>query len=156
MLDATRSNLINRKSALLRSLQDGTMTIPELAAYRVIKKISWCDTHLDSLLSKYAGMLPEDQAFHIIYFDHLSLNPNDVVCGKIAPRKLRIESRNFCPYLEACNALGLETRIVCSETGESPFQVIATRVHPNLKFSRDYQNIRPHTEYCEEFLEFIG
>lgn len=118
-------------------------------------KEDWCDENLATLLEKYEGLTPEEQAFYIIYFDHMNLNSEDIKVNRLTPYKIRIESHNFCPYLEACRMLELDTREVCQETGEQLFQALASRVHPRLKFSRNYDNIRPNNTFCEEFIELI-
>ena len=49
--------------------------------------------------------------------------------------------------------LGLDTRYVCKKVYEAPTQTFMKRIHPKLRFSRNYDAIRPHSDYCEETIE---
>jgi len=59
-------------------------------------------------------------------------------------------SRNRCPLLEACIALGLDTRKVCRPVNEKATQAFLSRINPQLRFHRSYEEIRPHADYCKE------
>ena len=63
---------------------------------------------------------------------------------------LSFASRNFCPTLEACRMLGLDTRWVCRRLTEAPTQAFLRRIDPRLRFSRDYENLRPSGPACLE------
>ncbi len=65
-------------------------------------------------------------------------------------------SRNFCPTLEACRILGLDTRRVCRLSSEKSTDALVKLVSPNLKFSRNYQRIRPCADFCEERISYEG
>jgi transposase len=129
----------------LRSLEWGTE-----------RRVTWIQEHLDEMLAKYDGLSPEKQAYRIVFFDHMRINPEHSKMVRVFPRKIKIESYNFCPYLEASKQLGLETKFVCKEIGEPSIQEIIGRVNPNLRFSRNYQNIRPYNgAFCEEYVELL-
>lgn len=66
--------------------------------------------------------------------------------------KLVIHSKNFCPTLEACKILGLDTRDVCRQLNEEPTQALLQQLHPNLRFKRNYDSLRPFKPYCEEMI----
>lgn len=141
----------------LQGIRSGAITSKELANALVKKRAGWLKERLEDLLIKYEGLPPEEQAFHIIYDDYMRINPADVKMARVAPGKIRIESYNFCPYLQACSQLGLDTRVVCKEIGEPSFQEMAKIIHPNLIFSRDYEHIRPYNgSFCEEFIELAN
>jgi hypothetical protein len=146
---------IANKTKFLNKLLVENTTLLDLNLIRVNKKRAWMEKFGSALIAKYQNLPPEEQAYRIIYFEDLKLDQNDVPMQRLSSTKIRIESRNFCPYLEACLGLGLETRTICKKTGEASFQVVAEMVNPNLKFSRNYNNIRPHAKYCEEFIELI-
>jgi tRNA(Arg) A34 adenosine deaminase TadA len=59
-------------------------------------------------------------------------------------------SRNPCPTLEACRRLGLDTRIVCRRAYEKPTQAFLSTLDPELRFIRDYREIRSHASACAE------
>jgi hypothetical protein len=70
--------------------------------------------------------------------------------------KITWHAYDFCPYLEAINELGMDTKIVCKYLTESPVQTLLNVLNPNLHFSRNYDKIRPCSEYCEETIELIN
>ena len=39
------------------------------------------------------------------------------------------------------------------EEMEKSAQKLVSKINPNLKFSRNYEAIRPHDEYCEEMID---
>jgi tRNA(adenine34) deaminase len=63
-------------------------------------------------------------------------------------------SKNFCPTLEACIILGLDTRKICRLYNEDAAAQLIRQIDPKLRFSRNYRNIRPYSEYCEERIEY--
>jgi hypothetical protein len=67
-------------------------------------------------------------------------------------KKLVFRSTNFCPTLEACNILQLDTRHVCRLYNELSTDNLVKEIHPNLKFTRSYEKLRPYYEYCEEMI----
>ncbi len=95
-------------------------------------------------------------AYRIIFLDHMKINPEHSLVKRVSPKKIRIDSYNFCPYLEACVQLGLETKFVCKQINEQSIQKMVEMIHPNLKFSRNYSNIRPFNKhFCEEYIELV-
>ena len=81
----------------------------------------------------------------------------NIDCGilihKIWDSSIKVECRNFCPYLEACQRLEIDTRFICKEVGEPSIKSFFNAINPKLNFSRDYEKIRPYADYCLEFLE---
>ena len=71
-------------------------------------------------------------------------------------RSLVLHSRNFCPTLEACKILDLDTRFVCRYLTEKPTTDLLRQIHPKLRFTRNYERLRPYTPYCEEMIIFDG
>jgi hypothetical protein len=59
---------------------------------------------------------------------------------------------NRCPTLEACMALNLDTREICSRVYHRPVQAFLSAVDSRLTFERNYSALRPYTPYCEEIL----
>jgi len=59
--------------------------------------------------------------------------------------RLVIHSKNFCPTLEACRILDLDTREICKRLTEKPMQALLRELHPYLRFKRNYEKIRPMT-----------
>lgn len=131
------------------------LSAQKLADFITQRRVRWIEKHLPEMLIKYKSLSPEEQSYKIIFFEHMGINPRHSKIVRVSPTKIMIESRNFCPYLEACQRLGLDTRLVCKKIGEPSIQAMCEAIHPNLRFSRNYQNIRPHSSFCEEYIELI-
>ena len=80
--------------------------------------------------------VPRDQA-QIVHRDEVSLV---------------LHSSNFCPTLEACKILDLDTRYICRQLTEKPTTELLRQVHPKLRFARRYEKLRPYCSYCEEMI----
>jgi hypothetical protein len=65
-------------------------------------------------------------------------------------REVVFHSKNFCPTLEACKILGLDTRYICKHYNEESTDSLIKQVDKSLAFQRNYEKIRPYSEYCEE------
>ncbi len=61
-------------------------------------------------------------------------------------------SQNFCPTLEACRRLGLDTRHICKQINENATNRLIQKIDPRLRFSRNYEKLRPYSPYCEEMI----
>lgn len=69
-------------------------------------------------------------------------------------REIVFHSQNFCPTLEACKILGLDTRDVCRKLNENATDALVKQVNPCLEFSRNYTKLRPYAAYCEEKVSY--
>ena len=67
-----------------------------------------------------------------------------------SPHEIVFRSSNFCPTLEACRILGLDTRRVCRRMNERSTDALVKRLDPRLTFTRNYDRLRPYADYCEE------
>ncbi|HYE84701.1 MAG TPA: nucleoside deaminase [Clostridia bacterium] len=67
-------------------------------------------------------------------------------------REIIFHSQNFCPTLEACKILGLDTRTICKRMNENSTDILIKQIEPRLKFSRNYEKLRPYADYCEEMI----
>ena len=67
-------------------------------------------------------------------------------------RRIVFHSQNFCPTLEACKILGLDTRFVCKHLNEDATNRLIQLIDPRLRFSRNYELLRPYTPFCEEMI----
>ena len=65
--------------------------------------------------------------------------------------KVIIDWFNPCPVLEALKKVGLDTRTFCRDIFEKPIQVLFDELLPyKVKFTRDYNHIRPYADACRE------
>lgn len=116
------------------------------------KRLNWWEANKDRF--KLADSLPK-QAFMMVLFDYMGIGLRDIHVVYEDERKITWRSFNFCPILEACKRLGLDTRIICKETNEESVQDFIFCLSPKLRFSRSYEKIRPYAEYCEETFELV-
>jgi tRNA(adenine34) deaminase len=70
-------------------------------------------------------------------------------------RQITFHSQNFCPTLEACKILNLDTRFICKRYNEQSTDTLIKQIDPRLQFGRNYEALRPYTEYCEEMIRLI-
>jgi tRNA(adenine34) deaminase len=118
------------------------------SAEREQRWLAWWETHRQIL--DLAGPLPR-QAYTLVLLGYLRLDPRTVPVVHEDDRMIIWRSTNFCPTLEACRRLGLDTRVVCRAATEGAVQALIARLDPRLRFSRNYATgIRPHADYCEE------
>lgn len=97
----------------------------------------------NAVMKKYDGVPDDEKAFRIILFDYMKINPKHIKMVMVGNKKIKIQSYNFCPYLEACKEF------------EAFVQKVCEMINPKVRFSRNYQNIRPHTYFCEEYFEIL-
>jgi ribosomal protein S18 acetylase RimI-like enzyme len=102
-------------------------------------------------------MFPGDDYLLTAYrvlMDRLQTSEADCPITYRDERKLIFHSTNFCPTLEACKILNLDTRQVCKVYNEMSTDLLVKEIHPQLRFTRNYEKLRPHFAYCEEIIEF--
>jgi hypothetical protein len=95
-----------------------------------------------------------EKAYRLI-LKKIGINPNEALIVEKTKKRIVFHSTNFCPTLEACKILGLDTKKICKRVFEKPTDYLVKKINSNLKFSRNYQKIRPYTNYCEESIELI-
>ena len=116
------------------------------------KRVVWFQTNRDREEFQVGSSL--ERAYRV-FLAKLGVSANDAPIVESGPERIVIHSRNFCPTLEACRILGLDTRHVCSRMTEAPMDTLLKQIDPRLRFSRNYAAIRPHCEYCEEIISLV-
>jgi len=114
------------------------------------KRLTWYNQNRDKIHLKGSEVR---KAYTLLIIEYLGLNPEEAPIVYENETKIIWRSYNFCPILEACKRLGMDTREVCKNAEEKPVQALISKINPNLRFSRNYEKIRPYTEYCEEIIE---
>lgn len=155
MFSEIEQKAINEKIGRLRKVKEGIWTPKYLADLIARRRVNWISRNLDRMLEKYDGLGLDEIAYRALLFDHMRVNPKHSKMIRVSPTKIETQASNFCPYLEACGQLELDTRSVCKEIGELSIQEFCRVISPNLKFGRNYDNIRPYTDFCEEYFELI-
>lgn len=117
------------------------------------KRLAWFEDHKNRL--RLSGTIPE-QAYQLAMLEYLGLDPEEVPIIHSDETKITWRSFNFCPVIDACERLGLDTRVVCKEGFEESIQDLIRHLNPDLRFTRNYKDgIRPYAEYCEETIELV-
>jgi hypothetical protein len=120
----------------------------QFSSDRVDKWLAWWEAN--HLRLDLRGPLPR-QAYSLVLLVYMGLDPHEVPVVYEDDRMIIWHSTNFCPTLEACRRLGLDTRIVCRTATEAAVQALIARLDPRLRFSRNYAaGLRPYADYCEE------
>jgi tRNA(Arg) A34 adenosine deaminase TadA len=91
-------------------------------------------------------------AYELLFFDYMGLSEDELPVVSETETEIVWLSRNRCPTLEACQALGLDTRQVCRAAYEKSTQALVSQLDPQLRFLRSYVEIRPHAEHCREMI----
>jgi tRNA(adenine34) deaminase len=86
----------------------------------------------------------------------MKLNIRDIDAPVIKREKYIIvfHSQNFCPTLEACKILNLDTRKICRLYNEGSTNELIRQIDSKLCFTRNYEKLRPYTSYCEEIIQY--
>ncbi len=116
------------------------------------RRLEWFEKHKDNL--KLEGTEVR-KGFQLVVFEYMGIKPEELPVIKETEKKITWRAYDFCPYYEAIKNSGLKTRDVCKFATEMPVQALLDLINPKLRFSRNYEKIRPHTEYCEETIELI-
>ena len=129
--------------------QDLRMIEAEVTA----KRRAWLRRHLPDPAS--LGEVSPRQAYEYLFRDYMGLSLADLPVISESEREIAWRSKNACPTLEACRALGLDTRSVCRSAYEKPTQAFLSWLDPRLRFLRDYEVIRPHAPHCLERIVLV-
>lgn len=120
-----------------------------LEEYRTDKRIKWLRKNRNSL--NLSGSEVE-KGLQLICLK-LNIDPQDLEIIKKTDTKILYRPRNFCPILEACKVLDLDTREVCKKAYEGSQTKFLKAYNPKLTFKRNYSKIRPYSNFCEETIE---
>jgi hypothetical protein len=114
------------------------------------KRLAWLDRNLERLDQTED---PVYDGYRLFFESYLGLStPEDGEIIEHIQEKMVIRWWNPCSTLEACKELGLDTREICSKAYHRPVQEFLSRVHPKLRFERNYEALRPHAPFCEEII----
>jgi len=93
------------------------------------------------------------KAYTMFLLEYLKIDPREAPIVYEDETRIVWRSINWCPVVEACERGGFDTREVCKYGWETSVQAMIEKINPKLRFSRNYDRIRPHTDYCEEEIE---
>ena len=116
----------------------------------VEKRLAWLDRNPERLGQTGDPVL---DGYRLFFESYLGLSiPDDGEIIEHSQRTMITRWWNPCSTLEACKELGLDTREICRKAYHRPVQEFLSRVHPRLRFERNYDALRPHAPYCEEII----
>ncbi len=114
------------------------------------KRLAWLENHAD-LIQKTDN--PIQDGYHLFYENYLGVSiPQGGEIVRQNDREIVMRWWNRCPTLDACQKLGLDTRLVCRLAYHQPVQVFLAKINSQLQFDRNYESIRPYCDYCEEII----
>lgn len=113
------------------------------------KRMQWFENN-KTMICKLKGNDLE-KAYHLILMK-IGIKSSEAPIVEKSENKIIFRSKNYCPSLEACIILDLDTREVCKEVYERPTEELIRRLNPQLRFTRNYECIRPYSDYCEEII----
>jgi len=113
------------------------------------KRMQWFENN-KTMICKLKGNDLE-KAYHLILMK-IGIKSSEAPIVKKSENKIIFHSKNYCPSLETCIILDLDTREVCKEIYERPTEDLIRRLNPKLRFTRNYECIRPYSDYCEEII----
>jgi tRNA(Arg) A34 adenosine deaminase TadA len=114
------------------------------------RRITWFESRRESILAELRGTEIE-KAYQLILMK-LGISEEDAPIIEKSKGRMVFHSINPCPALQACIVLGLDTREVCALHTEKATDELIKRIDPNLRFTRNYEKVRPHAAYCEEII----
>lgn len=114
------------------------------------KRLSWFRQHCQ-VAGKQSLPSPRE-AYELLFFDYMGLSKEEVPVVLETDTEIEWLSQNRCPTLEACKRLGLDTRDVCRAAYEKSTQALLSRLDPQLRFYRSYEEMRPHANHCREMI----
>ena len=145
ILTADQEQRVQRQVERLRACAGDYTSIHEEL---VRKRLAWWDANGEGF--DCAGPLPR-RAYTLVFLVYMGLDPAEISVVYEDERRIIWRSVNFCPTLEACRRLGLDTRVVCRTATERSVETLISRLDERLRFGRNYETgIRPYATFCEE------
>ncbi len=131
----------------LRNINEEGLDI--LCKDSVNRRLAWFDEKKDLF-----RFLSEDslQSAYRLLLCRFGIDQKEAPIVNRNNKKLVFHSMNFCPTLEACKILDLDTRNICKRYNEESTNILIQQIDPKLRFIRNYNKIRPYTDYCEEMI----
>lgn len=127
--------------------------LSELNQDSICRRIKWFEENESSF--DFITEDPVDSGYRLL-LARFGITQVEAPIIKKSEKEIVFHSMNFCPTLEACKILGLDTRYVCRRLNEISTDTLLKQLDSRLKFSRNYEKLRPYEEYCEEMISFLN
>jgi tRNA(Arg) A34 adenosine deaminase TadA len=138
---SVRKNIKKLKDASPGALREWGHTILK-------KRIEWFERNQQRFNCSENNL---ENAYKLL-LEKLEISPDQAPIVSKEENKIVFHSKNFCPTLEACKILELDTREVCKNLSEYHTEEFIRKLNPKLRFTRNYNRLRPYTRYCEEMI----
>lgn len=125
-----------------------------LCADSIARRIKWFQENKDD----FAFINPRDplDSGYRLLLERLRITPEEAPVRSKTDERIVFHSKNFCPTLEACKILGLDTRHICKKLNETSTDLLVKQIDRRLTFSRNYSKLRPYAECCEEMISITA
>ncbi len=114
-----------------------------------IKRLVWFNENKASF--SFIGKNKTESAYYLL-LHRFGINEEEAQIIEKSEKHVVFHSKNFCPTLEACKILGLDTRYICQHYNEDSTDSLVKQIDQTLCFKRNYAKIRPYSDYCEELI----
>ncbi len=141
------NNAVRKEIKKLRNCSDDCLRKYNIESTK--KRLEWYRNYNEDDSKK--GDDIKEKAFEI-FLKRLNISRNEASIIEKTDKKILFHSKNFCPTLEACKILNLDTRYICKLYNEKSTDTLIKQIDPNLRFTRNYEKLRPYTDYCEEMI----
>jgi len=142
---AEQRDLVNREIERLRGADETALFA--LNEDSVSRRVDWYRQNCSGF--PFLSDDPLESAYRLL-LERFQISPEEAPVVSRTEHSITFHSQNFCPTLEACRILGLDTRHVCKRINEDSTNVLLRQIDPRLRFSRNYEKLRPYAPYCEE------
>jgi len=114
-----------------------------------LKRLEWFQTCISEEI-KYSED-PKKTAYKLL-LKRFNILENEAPIVESSQEKIIFHSKNFCPTLEACKILELDTKNICKLYNEQSTDALIKQIDNSLRFTRNYDKLRPNSNYCEEMI----
>jgi tRNA(adenine34) deaminase len=115
------------------------------------RRISWFEENRNQIVPHLEGSEVE-KAYQLILMK-IGISEKEAPIAEKTDDRVVFHSVNPCPALDACEILGLDTRVVCRLHTEAATDALIKKLNHKLKFTRNYTRLRPDGPFCEEIIE---
>lgn len=126
--------------------------LKELNEDSICRRIEWFQKNRDRFDFISQDLL--DSGYQLL-LERFRISSDEAPVIHKTDKTIVFHSMNFCPTLEACRILDLDTRYVCKKLNENSTDTLLKQIDKKLNFSRNYDKLRPYTEYCEESISLL-
>jgi tRNA(adenine34) deaminase len=127
----------------------GDQILNELNDDSICRRTKWFQENRNNFHFISQNLL--DSGYRLL-LERFGITSEEAPVIKKTDTEIVFHSMNFCPTLEACRILNLDTRRVCKKLNEISTDTLLKQIDSRLAFSRNYDKLRPYTEYCEEMI----